>query len=48
MGRFDVLIDACQKRARHIIMTTLATGTGMVSIAVGWGAADPSLRSPIS
>ena len=29
-------------------MTTLAMGAGMVPIAVGWGAADPSFRSPMA
>ena len=48
LGRFDALIDACHKRARPIIMTTLAMGAGMVPIAVGWGAADPSFRSPMA
>ncbi len=48
MGRFEALMDACHKRARPIIMTTLAMGAGMVPIAVGWGAADPSFRSPMA
>jgi len=48
MSRFDALIDACHKRARPIIMTTLAMGAGMLPIAVGWGAADPSFRSPMA
>ena len=48
MSRFDALMDACHKRARPIIMTTLAMGAGMVPIAVGWGAADSSFRSPMA
>jgi len=48
MGRFDALIDACHKRARPVVMTTLAMGAGMVPLAVGWGAADPSFRSPMA
>lgn len=48
MGRFDALMDACHKRARPIIMTTLAMGAGMLPIAIGWGAADPSFRSPMA
>ena len=48
MTRFDALIDACHKRARPIIMTTIAMGAGMLPIAVGWGAADPSFRSPMA
>ena len=48
MNRFDALMDACHKRARPIIMTTLAMGAGMLPIAIGWGAADPSFRSPMA
>jgi multidrug efflux pump subunit AcrB len=45
MSRWDALMDACHKRARPIIMTTIAMGAGMLPIAIGWGAADPSFRS---
>ncbi len=48
MSRFDALMDACHKRARPIIMTTIAMGAGMLPIAVGWGTADPSFRSPMA
>jgi multidrug efflux pump subunit AcrB len=48
MSRFDALMDACHKRARPIIMTTIAMGAGMLPIAVGWGAADASFRSPMA
>jgi multidrug efflux pump subunit AcrB len=48
MTRTEALLDACHKRARPIIMTTLAMGAGMLPIAVGLGAADPSFRSPMS
>ena len=48
MSRIDALLDACHKRARPIIMTTLAMGAGMMPIAVGWGAADGSFRSPMA
>ncbi|HEY8906202.1 MAG TPA: efflux RND transporter permease subunit [Rhodoferax sp.] len=47
-SRVDALLDACHKRARPIIMTTLAMGAGMLPIAVGWGAADSSFRSPMA
>src|SRR5262249_14783362 len=30
MSRFDALLDACHKRARPIIMTTIALGAGML------------------
>jgi len=48
MSRWDALLDACHKRARPIIMTTIAMGAGMLPIAIGWGAADPSFRSPMA
>jgi len=48
MSRWDALMDACHKRARPIIMTTIAMGAGMLPIAVGWGAADASFRSPMA
>ena len=48
MGRLEALLDACHKRARPIVMTTIAMGAGMLPIAVGWGAADPSFRSPMA
>ncbi|HYP86466.1 efflux RND transporter permease subunit [Variovorax sp.] len=48
MSRWDALRDACHKRARPIIMTTLAMGAGMLPIALGLGAADSSFRSPMA
>jgi multidrug efflux pump subunit AcrB len=48
LSRFDALIDACHKRARPIVMTTIAMGAGMVPLAAGWGAADSSFRSPMA
>jgi multidrug efflux pump subunit AcrB len=48
MTRFEALMDACHKRARPIIMTTLAMGAGMLPIAIGIGTADPSFRSPMA
>ena len=47
MSRTDALVDACHKRARPIIMTTLAMGFGMLPIALGFGG-DPSFRSPMA
>jgi multidrug efflux pump subunit AcrB len=47
MERLEALIDACHKRARPIVMTTLAMGFGMLPIAMGFGA-DPSFRSPMA
>ncbi len=48
MSRLEALVDACHKRARPIVMTTIAMGAGMLPIAIGWGTADPSFRSPMS
>lgn len=48
MGRLDAILDACHKRARPIVMTTIAMGAGMLPIAVGWGASDSSFRSPMA
>jgi multidrug efflux pump subunit AcrB len=48
MTRTEALLDACHKRARPIVMTTLAMGAGMLPIAIGWGTADPSFRSPMA
>jgi multidrug efflux pump subunit AcrB len=47
MSRWDALLDACHKRARPIVMTTIAMGAGMLPIAMGWGT-DPSFRSPMA
>ncbi len=46
MSRFDALIDSCSKRARPIVMTTIAMGAGMMPVAMGW-AGDPSFRAPM-
>ncbi len=47
MSRIDALLDACHKRVRPIVMTTIAMGAGMMPIAMSWGAADGSFRSPM-
>ena len=47
MTRWEALLDACHKRARPIIMTTIAMGAGMLPIALGLGV-DPSFRSPMA
>lgn len=46
-SRMNALLDACHKRARPIIMTTLAMGAGMFPIALGIGT-DPSFRAPMA
>ena len=48
MSRVDALLDACHKRARPIVMTTIAMGAGMLPLAIGWGSADGSFRSPMA
>jgi multidrug efflux pump subunit AcrB len=47
MTRMQALLDACHKRARPIIMTTIAMGAGMLPIAIGLGV-DPSFRAPVA
>ncbi len=47
VGRFEALVDACHKRSRPIVMTTIAMGAGMLPLALGFGA-DPSFRSPMA
>jgi multidrug efflux pump subunit AcrB len=47
LDRWDAIIDACRKRARPIVMTTIAMGAGMTPIAVGLGV-DPSFRAPMA
>lgn len=43
----DALIDACRKRARPVIMTTLAMGAGMLPLALGLSG-DSSFRAPMA
>ena len=43
----EALIDACHKRARPIVMTTIAMTAGMMPIALGFGA-DASFRQPMA
>jgi multidrug efflux pump subunit AcrB len=47
MTRMEALLDACHKRARPIVMTTIAMGAGMMPIALGIGV-DPSFRAPMA
>ena len=47
LDRYDALVDACHKRSRPIVMTTIAMGAGMLPMALGWGS-DPSFRSPMA
>jgi multidrug efflux pump subunit AcrB len=45
--RAAALIDACSKRARPIVMTTVAMGAGMLPIALKIGA-DADFRAPMA
>ena len=47
LGRVDAMIDACHKRARPIVMTTVAMGAGMMPIALGFDGED-SFRAPMA
>ena len=47
LNRWDAVLDACRKRARPIVMTTVAMGAGMLPIALGLGT-DPSFRAPMA
>jgi multidrug efflux pump subunit AcrB len=47
LGRLQALVDACHKRARPIVMTTIAMGAGMLPNALGLGA-EPSFRQPMA
>jgi multidrug efflux pump subunit AcrB len=47
LSRMDALLDACHKRARPIVMTTVAMIAGMLPLALGLGA-DASFRQPMA
>ena len=47
LSRWDAIVDACRKRARPIVMTTVAMGAGMLPVAIGLGT-DPSFRAPMA
>ena len=47
MNRFDALIDACHKRARPIVMTTVAMVADMMPVALGLGG-DTAFRQPMA
>jgi hydrophobe/amphiphile efflux-1 (HAE1) family protein len=46
-GRLDAILEAGHKRARPIVMTTVAMVAGMLPVAVGWGG-DSDFRSPMA
>jgi len=47
LDRFQAVMDACHKRARPIVMTTVAMISGLLPIALGLGA-DASFRQPMA
>lgn len=48
MPRFEALVDACHKRARPIVMTTIAMGCGMLPVALSLSGGDSSFRQPMA
>lgn len=46
--RFDALVDACHKRARPIVMTTIAMASGMLPVALSLAGGDQSFRQPMA
>lgn len=48
LNRFDALLDSCRKRARPIIMTTIAMAAGMLPLLFGLGDVDSTFRRPMA
>ena len=48
LSRFDALMDACQKRAQPIIITTIAMGAGMLPLIIGFGDTDVTFSRPMA
>ena len=46
-GRLESILQAGHKRARPIVMTTVAMVAGMLPVALGWGG-DSDFRSPMA
>jgi multidrug efflux pump subunit AcrB len=46
LSRLDAIVDACGKRARPIVMTTIAMAVGMLPITIGLHG-DSSFRAPM-
>ena len=46
-ARLEALLDACHKRARPVVMTTLAMIGGMAPVVLGLSGGDPSFRRPM-
>jgi len=48
LTEYEALLEACRKRARPILMTTVAMIAGMVPLALGIGGSDSSFRRPMA
>ncbi|WP_028007218.1 efflux RND transporter permease subunit [Solimonas flava] len=48
LSRLDAIIDACHKRARPIVMTTVAMVAGMLPMALNISGADSGFRAPMA
>jgi multidrug efflux pump subunit AcrB len=48
LNRGEALLDACRKRVRPIVMTTLAMGAGMMPVAFNLGMGSGSFRVPMA
>ncbi|MCX7889721.1 MAG: efflux RND transporter permease subunit [Rhodobacteraceae bacterium] len=48
MARFEALLDACHKRARPIVMTTISMSAGMAPAKMSLVEGDPSFRQPMA
>ncbi|MFZ9060476.1 MAG: efflux RND transporter permease subunit, partial [Steroidobacteraceae bacterium] len=46
LPRHEAIIDACRKRARPIVMTSIAMGAGMLPVALGLSG-DSTFRAPM-
>ncbi|MBI2871213.1 MAG: efflux RND transporter permease subunit [Candidatus Omnitrophica bacterium] len=38
---FEAIVDACRKRLRPVLLTTLTTAAGLMPVAYGWGTKNP-------
>lgn len=47
-NRLEAIMDACSKRARPVVMTTIAMGAGMLPLIFGWGGSDTTFRRPMA
>jgi multidrug efflux pump subunit AcrB len=48
IAEHDALVDACHKRARPVLMTSIAMIAGMVPLALGLGGGDGSFTQPMA